>query len=388
MSKRRSVGQTGAEHHAEMKVTNVPRIIMKSSHYRAALGALILAMSFAFGACSGNNSGGGEEDENLCADFVCARGVCNTQTGACQNAILCGGDSNQCLEGFSCVDNACAPDVACNADGSCDRGVCTQGACISPESCTANQECAQGEYCEEGSCAEDPCAVEDACPRGLCEPGETGSATCFNPDMCEEDADCLVDYKCVEGTCANEATFCANNPCDRGVCDFEALGCKDAQDCTGGGDVSGADADQQCLEGNYCDGGTCVANQCDENMVMCDRGVCTRETGECANADPCTALEECVDGALCITDTCTERQIAEDAVDCPGNQVKEYDEQSLEVVCANNPDGCAAAIDCVGGDVCTDGTCAAPGMCAPDALEPNETRDARRRHPDRIDDGQ
>ena len=332
---------------------------------RAGLG-LLVAVSLALSACGGNN-----DSPNLCEDVTCERGVCEAASGECINAVDCGGDTSQCLTGYTCTNNSCRADVPCNEDDTCARGTCEAGACVDTPMCADTSECLAGNYCNEGTCEEDPCD-ENTCDRGVC---EEGSSDCINPMMCEADIDCLTDFKCIEGTCTDEATFCADNPCDRGVCDFETLGCVNAQDCSvdeNGNDLNDTEADQQCLEGNYCDGGACQVNECDEDMVMCDRGVCDRASGVCVSADPCNAPDECVDGELCIMNTCTPDQEARDAVECPGNQVKEYDEENLEVVCAEDPEGCGNAIDCLGDRVCDAGACADPGMCMPDALEPND----------------
>ncbi len=249
--------------------------------------------------------------------------------------------------------------MPCNEDGTCERGTCEAGACVSPEMCSENTDCITGEYCDDGTCAEDPCD-ENTCGRGVCEPGSTD---CIDPETCEADTDCLTNSLCVDGSCLAEEDFMLE--CDRGVPSFEEQACVNADPCMGD--------DSNCLEGNYCDAATdtCQANERDEDMVMCDRGVCARESGECISAEPCTAANECVDGEFCITDSCE----TELPGTCPGNQVREYDAENLQAVCDESDDGCATAVDCLGDRVCDAGACAEPGMCMPDAYEPNGLND-------------
>lgn len=327
--------------------------------FRALLATLTVAALIS--GCSGCG-----EEEDLCEGVKCEFGVCNPDDGSCVNAASCSGD-DQCLEGFRCQNDICIPGVACNEDGTCDRGNCQNGACVNPDTCTTNANCVEGSYCDDGSCVADPCA-ETTCDSGVC---QIGVGECVNSDTCttatEADA-CLDGFRCVSGSCTDRDTFCADLGCDRGVCDFEGeLACVNSENCEG--------SDDNCLAGYFCDeNNTCQVNECDDQMVMCDRGVCDATTGDCVNADTCAAQTECTDGFLCVDDACVSSDDACAMGGCPGNQICDYDGAALTATCIENDmDGCARALDCTGERVCDMGICAEATACEADAYEPNDS---------------
>jgi hypothetical protein len=304
---------------------------------------------------------GNSTKKNLCADVNCDFGVCDAGTGECVNPGECS-DSAPCLQGYDCVEGSCIAAFGCDDDGTCERGVCEEGACVNPDRCEVDGDCVPGYGCDGDQCIEDQCDLVE-CERGVC---EKSTGDCVNAAVCTvetQESDCVDGYVCYDQSCADEQTVCDDLDCERGVCSYTEQACINADSCTG---------DLECLDGYFCDdAGQCQQNVCDANGTSCARGVCDRATGECVNAESCTALEECSDGFFCIGDTCTDEATACEA--CPGNQVCEYDDGSLDVACTENPDGCATSIDCVGSRTCQNGTCAEPAPCADDGFEPNDS---------------
>ena len=307
----------------------------------------------------------------MCVDVTCTRGVCDAATGGCVNASDCDGDDDQCLSGYSCTNDICRADEVCDEDGTCSRGICNAGACIDDPACSTDTDCLEGNYCDAGTCEVDPCDAQTCVGRGgVC---EAGSSDCLNADTCSQDSECLSGFECLDGTCTDSAAYCADLACTRGECSFEQRACINPSSC--GGD------DTLCLEGFFCASDICVVNECDENNISCGRGTCDPISGDCLDTNPCTTFTDCIDGKVCVAataggaqGTCTESQAALDAAPaCDGNQVKEYDDATLSVVCVEDGvNGCLNAIDCLGDRVCEAGVCADAMACVPDAFEPND----------------
>ncbi|MFU8805884.1 MAG: PPC domain-containing protein, partial [Bradymonadaceae bacterium] len=94
------------------------------------------------------------------------------------------------------------------------------------------------------------------------------------------------------------------------------------------------------------------------------------ETGECVNAPDCEASTQCVDDHVCVGGECTQSDEACEV--CEGNKGCTYDEETLAVICEENPGGCARSVDCNDDRVCRQGQCVAPMACEPDRYEPND----------------
>ncbi|MEZ4458690.1 MAG: hypothetical protein R3E66_02975 [bacterium] len=256
---------------------------------------------------------------------------------------------------IACGDDSTKPTNKC-AGVTCETGVCdaNTGTCVNE--CDTTEDCAEG-VCDNGTCVQDLC-VDVTCPRGVC---AVATGECVNATVCTnetEATDCVEGYGCYGQRCVTEAEYCETQTCARGVCSLAAKGCANAASCT---------MDSECLEGSFCENGTCSANRCDANMVMCDRGVCEGTTGECVNATTCSSGAECVDNFYCVDGACTE--VDQACAGCEGNQVCAYD-QGTTVTCEESPAGCNNTFDCLGDRVCDSGSCVAPGTCAADALEP------------------
>ncbi len=314
--------------------------------------AFVLFVSlFSFGC------GSDDEKSGACDDVTCERGVCSD--GACTNPSTCDLDSD-CLGGYECTAaGSCVAEFPCETTDECPSGACINGACVNPTSCEENSDCIPGFGCEDNVCVEDTCAQVE-CDRGVC---AVDSGECVNAEVCTnatEGTDCVDGFVCLAQECVDEATFCGQLECPRGVCDIDTKDCGNADMCSD---------DNDCVSGFYCDGGTCAANQCDANMTDCPRGVCNPTDSTCVNADTCTALADCLDGFYCINGGCQEIDTA--CVDCEGNQVCDYVENSQSVFCLENSLGCVNAIDCLNDRVCESGFCTTPVACTADANEPN-----------------
>jgi hypothetical protein len=304
---------------------------------------------------------GPDTKKDLCDGVDCEFGVCDGDSGTCVNPRECS-DTAPCLEGFECIEGSCAAMFDCSGSGTCDRGVCEAGACVNPDRCEVDGDCVPGYGCDGDQCIVDECDLIE-CDRGVC---EKSTGECVNSAVCtveSEESDCIEGYVCYDQSCADEETVCADLDCQRGTCSFSDFECINPDSCSD---------DLECLEGYFCDdAGACQQNVCDANGTTCARGVCDRATGDCVNADTCTAFDDCTDGFFCIGDTCTDATTACDV--CPGNQVCDYDQGALDVVCSENPDGCVTTIDCSDARTCQDGTCGDPAPCTDDDFEPNDS---------------
>lgn len=252
-------------------------MIQTKLFWTALLGSLLMTA-----ACSDDNE---KTPEDLCADVVCAEGVCDPATGECA----------------PCVGPSCTVDLC--ADVTCERGVCAadSGECVNAETCTTENEattCLDGYGCYGQECvsAEEYCAAQ-TCERGVCSFEERG---CVNGDSCSTDTQCLGGFFCDNGTCAENKCDADMVMCDRGVCNAADGTCINAENCTAG---------NECLDNNYCIEGACV-----DAGQACE--VCTGNQ-ECAydgtnavtcqeSADGCDNSLDCLDDRVCDAGACVE----------------------------------------------------------------------------------
>ena len=249
--------------------------------------------------------------------------------------------------------------------------MCVEGACLNPESCQSDSACLPDSICEGELCVEDPCEGV-TCERGVC---ARTSGECVNAATCTEASEataCTEGFKCSAQACVDEATFCAELDCQQGVCDFDAEACVDAPDCAG--------EDANCLAGRFCDEqNSCQQNVCLPTGSTCmGGGECVRATGECVNPQSCDEQSDCLPMNLCVSasdgsgPSCVlEAEACNDGASCPGNQVCTYDEPALTATCTE-AGSCTTSFDCIENRVCSGGSCAPPGVCEDDALEPND----------------
>ena len=236
-------------------------------------------------------------------DVECDAGdVCDSATGECV-VDLCIGVS--CDEGDECTVNSCDPATGdclagplcddgdnCTADN-CDAGVCdfvptvcdegfacnpTNGLCEATV-CTSDSECDDGLFCtgEETCDPADPDADADGCvatgdpcggetpvcneTSGACEaesPPET--AVCCFGTSCEDNT--LGEMYCIdEGGTPMSGVTCADNPCTGCVADLE---CDDGVDCTDDTCDSGSGT---CTNADNCTTGSCLGGA---DPTICD----------------------------------------------------------------------------------------------------------------------
>ncbi len=289
----------------------------------------------------------------------------------------CNVDS-ECVPGYLCgQDGTCVAQNTCEADSDCSTGVCEDGACVNPDQCEQNSDCLSRTYCGDGgTCRPDPCNNVQ-CQRGVC---QRGTDNCVSADSCTErteNYDCVAGQKCANGSCEPAETFCDNITCERGVCSFAEGDCVNAMNCEG--------SNENCKEGFFCnDMDACQQNRCVQNNVDCgDDGVCMPSSGECTNATTCTSSSDCVGSDLCVSESepsdegiCVPEPNAcgNAAGDggCPGNQICNYDPDTLTAECAE-PEVCETSVDCKDGRQCGGRNCLAQVSCQSDRLEPNNT---------------
>ncbi len=308
---------------------------------------------------------GKPDDKSLCGSVSCEAGVCSPSTGECVNPPSCS-DETTCVEGYVCAQSQCVAEFACASDGTCERGECDGGACVNPDRCDSSVDCVPGYACDGDQCILDRCDLVD-CARGVC---DQSSGECVNGRVCTaatQATDCIDGFTCYDQACADEATICGDLACTRGECSYLDLACINAEECAGD--------DLNCLGGFFCNAvNQCQQNVCDDNGVSCPRGVCEAATGACVNDDTCVAALDCIDGFFCIDGSCTESMAACEV--CVGNQVCRYDEPTVSIACDENPRGCVTSLDCVGSRECTSRVCGAPVPCVADAFEPNDSAGA------------
>jgi hypothetical protein len=314
-------------------------------------------------AVSGLAGCGGDDD--ACAGVECDVGVC--QEGVCSNPSSCESDL-QCIPGYDCEDATCKAASLCDSDGDCEAGVCRGGRCQNPSTCARDANCLERTYCnEDGKCVDDPCN-HHSCERGVCERGTT---ECRSKETCSPDTegqDCIAGEQCHNGQCVAPEEFCEELACERGVCDFEGRECTNADDCDGD--------DSRCLDGYLCgEDGECFEDLC--VGVSCpDGGVCQPSVGQCENAAPCFESSDCLEGHWCVEGECRLESLACGEHGCPGHQICEYDAASTTASCHEDPDtACTTSFDCLGERQCGGLECLEPTSCSADRFEPNDAAD-------------
>lgn len=155
----------------------------------AALGLLVVIMSFSIVQFITSSAGGGEQvlqcggvDDQTCpSGQFCDlnQGICVDSSGPTQ---LCAVDTD-CAFGFTCISGSCSPDqnvlcsntTDCSAGQYCSGGVCVGGTVLT---CSDNSDCESPKQCD---------------PFGLCRNQNAGSGS-----TCEDSSDCPTGYVCNE----------------------------------------------------------------------------------------------------------------------------------------------------------------------------------------------
>ncbi|MFN2375262.1 MAG: hypothetical protein ABR538_01915, partial [Candidatus Binatia bacterium] len=333
-------------------------------------------------------------------DIVDAGTTCRASAGVCDTAETCDGSNTDCpADGFQsgnvCRGSAGICDVAescsgssaaCPADDFVDAGTLCRadaGECDVAENCTGSSAtCPADSFEPQGtSCAfdENPCTDDICNGSGACTAGE-------NSDTCDDGLFCNGADTCVDGGCNGHA----GDPCAGGgvcgdSCNEATDSCFDAQGtvCRASGGV--------CDVAEVCTGssGDCPANvfvstatTCRASAGVCDTAeACTGSSATCpADAFVSTATTCRASAGVCdVAETCTGSSAT-----CPNNGFV-----SNGTVCRADAGDCDVAETCNGstascpangfepsgtactsdGNVCTNDTCNASGVCQ----HPNNT---------------
>lgn len=242
----------------------------------------------------------------------------------------CGACDNECPEANHCRFGSCQEVEDCREEGCEGLSVCDEssGRCV--PGCTSNSQCGNaGEFCDSETM------------RCTCDPGE---------HVC--DGRCADDTRVA--TCGDRCSPCPGDPngeatCDDGACglDCEAgfLACDGAcAACPAGADTVA------------CDGGTCVATECEgENTLICDN-VCAACPTDRVTATGC-------DGATCVPEACEAGyHVCGDA--CVDNGSVDHCGDACSP-CPTDPNGEATCTAGQCGLTCDSDTKLCDGACAP-----------------------
>ena len=263
----------------------------------------------------------------------CERGL------ACQTSGVCGPvectDSSACLDDGTFREGCLQEDEEGNYDPSA-AGVCTDQECRSDRDCESGQICIEN-ICYNGAVGPIACECSDDCPVGnVCLGGECGDPL----GVCSDDCECLVGEMCDAGSCV-----AATDPCD-GV---------------------------ECSDGETCVEGDCVSDSCDPPCA--DGEVCNADTGVCESAPvggelcgPCGANEDCGgedDACIAIRDETVCAQSCADEAGCPAGFTCLFVDTRVGDQCVPTGGTCAGCLadGCAPGEFCNpfNGECGTVG---------------------------
>ena len=288
--------------------------------------------------------------------------------------------NRDCLDGFVCVGGACMGGASggCAANEDCPLGeycdlASNKCAVAQVVSCQADDQCRPDQRCNTltGVCIDAPrsCAEGGACPSGShCEPQRNTCVACLGDEHCAG-GDVCRDNACVDPNKPEDPNGCTLDPecnppltiCIEGAC---TLGCAQP-----GGVL--------CEDGAVCDTargrcvtieGPCTSDpECTPPMTVCESGQCIPGCGQVGGVQ-CPGGQECnpstgrcrAGGPICLSDD-----------DCAAPQtICNLFSGTCEPGCGTS--GCTAPETC---DAAT-GHCVGNATCAPDRLEPNDSRQA------------
>lgn len=203
--------------------------------------------------------------------------------------------------------------ASCNAGGDCASGFCDDGVCCDTARCPACHAC---NGTAPGTCTPVPSGQD---PNGDC---TAGAAAC-EAGGCDGSGGCLpasqgtvCSTSCVDGSCSGQVQ---GSQVSQGTCNGTAASCPAGGpvSCPGGYSCGGVScktscsADEDCVQGFFCDIGpnTCAARLA--NGAGCARGsqcqssLCDPGTGKCQScstgADCSPSLDTC-GGNACVVD--------------------------------------------------------------------------------------
>jgi len=263
----------------------------------------------------------------------------------------------------------------CNDDDPCTTDTCVVAADATEGECANTDiECPSGQECDGGTCktpcdTADECDDADACTDDACTDGFCGNTN--NTAACDDLDACTENDACAEGVCAGAALVCDDGLFCNGTetCDV-ATGCVDGTaPCDALTETCNEDTDAcvlTCVVGDLCDDadpctddacvdGACAntAKDCDDS-VACTDDSCDAATGDCVNADNCTAPETCnLTTGLCVAEAaCTDDAGCDDGLFCNGLETCDLTDPA-NGVCVDGTRPCA--------DTIADGTVGACG---------------------------
>jgi len=263
----------------------------------------------------------------------------------------------------------------CNDDDPCTTDTCVVAADATEGECANTDiECLEGQECDGGTCktpcdTADECDDDDACTDDACTDGFCGNTN--NTAACDDLDACTENDACAAGACAGTALVCDDELFCNGTetCDV-ATGCvAGTAPCDALTETCNEDTDAcvlTCVVGDLCDDGdpctddACVDGACANTAKDCDDSVactddsCDAVTGDCVNADNCTAPETCnLTTGLCVAvAACTLDADCDDGLFCNGLETCDLTDPA-NGVCVDGTRPC--------GDTIADGTVGACG---------------------------
>jgi MYXO-CTERM domain-containing protein len=233
--------------------------------------------------CDGSGNCVDKGTQNCATGYSCLSGVCQTSCTddtQCASAYHCDLVAKQCVADKT-QGQACPRDAACTGNANCVDGVCCESACGGTcRSCLKNRT----GLASDGLCGN---TLDDTDPENECTQGALYPNSCAAPGLCNGAGACRpyakVDVECDSdsctvstlktygcngaGTCKEKSTQCYPFTCNPG-----GTACRGA--CTVG------TQQQDCVEGSFCQNGTCVGQKTDGSACM-DNSECKSQ--HCAN---------------------------------------------------------------------------------------------------------
>ncbi len=273
-----------------------------------------------------------------CGDYVCSGNVC---AGECSSDAGCAGGTWCDLTDGTCVpQKAIGQPCQTGKNAQCETGYCVDGVCcdaICDGACSACSAALTG--LNDGVCAASAAGTD---PDTEC--ADLGPMACSNDGFCDGAGACRrygPTTVCGDGSCADglgtSPRFCDG----AGSCGAAMTAECAPYVCAGSACAATCASDAGCIEGAYCDSGTCIS---------------AGDVGEACQSDAACSSGYCRDAVCC--DTGCESSCAA----CTAALTGVSDGTCAPVLTATDPDGdCAdeGAVSCG-----LDGTCNGTGGCA------------------------
>jgi uncharacterized repeat protein (TIGR01451 family) len=364
------------------------------------------------GTCTTVGSGGPHGTRAACgSDGSACGGTCDGS-----NAAACGypGAATSCRSA-ACSGGAATPAASCNGTGTCPAAATTQcspyacGATACKTTCAVDSDCISADYCNAGACVAKKadglaCAASNQCANGSCADGVCCNQACGGQCQACNVPGSVGQCVAVAGSppggraaCATDGSSCGGS-CDgvNGVaCAYPAVQCRGAScaagtataaaSCNGAGACPAASttactpyacgatackttcaADADCVAGDYCNAGACVAkkadglacatsNQCTNGS--CADGVCCNQAcgGQCQACDVPGLVGQCV--AVSGTPHGGRAACASDGSFCGGSC------DGVNAAACSYPAGQCRGATCAAGTATAAASCDGAGAC-------------------------